>query len=345
MTKARRVEVEVHYNGINVSKDFAKDLKSFSYVDNASGESDSISITLQDENEVWMNEWFANKSDQIRAIINTTNWKTQNDSERLLCGTFFIDMPELSGFPNEVTINAASVPANEQLMSRPRTQKWKGIGLKRIANDIAFRSGLGLEYLANNPWYGSKEQSGVTDAAFLAELCESEGLAMKVTNRKIIIFKESDFEKEKPVDSYHRKAGRVLSYSFNSDYSKGYAGVKLSYYDIKQKRRIEFLYTVRDISNTNEEEANKNKIYLLNTKVHTGEEARRAAQNKLRNLNKRETQVDLTLLGNVNLVGGSTLQLDGFGKFSGKYFIEQARHDVGSGGYTTQVRARKVLGG
>jgi phage protein D len=48
--------------------------------------------------------------------------------------------------------------------------------------------------------------------------------------------------------------------------------------------------------------------------------------------------------GNVKMVGGVNIQLTNFGVYSGKYSVDEATHSVG-GGYTTTVKAHKVLVG
>ena len=39
---------------------------------------------------------------------------------------------------------------------------------------------------------------------------------------------------------------------------------------------------------------------------------------------------------------GETVRLKGWGAFSGNYIISQAKHSVGSSGYTTQIQLRRV---
>ena len=53
--------------------------------------------------------------------------------------------------------------------------------------------------------------------------------------------------------------------------------------------------------------------------------------------------VTFTLPGDVGLVAGVTVQLEGFGGWDGKYIVTRAVHTVGGGGYTTQITIRKVL--
>lgn len=84
-------------------------------------------------------------------------------------------------------------------------------------------------------------------------------------------------------------------------------------------------------------------IYLM---INRGiAEAETLAKKKLREKNKDEVKVSMTLPGNVLLVGGVTVALSGWGTFDGKYFVEQAKHDVGDSGYTTKIDLRKVLEG
>ena len=49
--------------------------------------------------------------------------------------------------------------------------------------------------------------------------------------------------------------------------------------------------------------------------------------------------------GNPALVAGVTVELDGWGPWSGKYVISQARHEIGAGGYTTGIEIRRCLDG
>lgn len=51
----------------------------------------------------------------------------------------------------------------------------------------------------------------------------------------------------------------------------------------------------------------------------------------------------LTRLANAKLVAGQTVQLKGFGKFSGKYLVKQARHEIRRGsGFTSDLEVKMV---
>ena len=342
MTNSRRAEVLAMYQGVNITSAIQDDLLSFSYTDNASGASDSVSLSLKDHKRKWVSEWFPEKGDMLIPTIVTNNWRREGDRQQLNCGRFYIDNPSYSGRPSSFDLNGTSSPLNRNFKDVKKSKTWRNITLFSIAGDIANEAGLKLETFVSgageNPRYPSIEQSETSDAEFLAELCENEGLAMKVTDSKIIIFDERVFESRASVKSISEANQNTLSYSFESSLSDtAYAGVKVSYFDVKIGRNIDFLYSLNDIDEDS-------KIYKLNKRVNSGSEARRLAQKTLRRLNKVETTGSLTVTGDVELLGGVCVDLTGFGAFDGKYYITSADHSIGSG-YTTSIDVRKVLEG
>lgn len=336
---ARRASVAVRYRGVDITEEVSKDLLSFEYVDNASGESDSVSLSLKDEKHIWLKDWFPDKGDAIYPTILTADWRREGDRQQLPCGLFLLDEPEYNGRPSTFTLNAIASPLNSNFSETPRSRVWRGISLKALAGDIASRAGLTLQFIGNNnPRYSSKEQTETSDSSFLSELCEDEGLAMKVTDSKIVIFDEREFEKREEVATLKESNDIVLSYSFKAaQKNTAYAGVNVRYYDAKLGRAIKYLFSIEEINEDS-------KIFQLKSKVRSGAEARRLAQKTLRKLNKREVTVSLTVVGNVEFLGGVCVYLSDFGAFSGKYYIQKATHTIGNG-YTTAIEARKVLEG
>lgn len=339
----RKAFVEVEYQGVNITADAKKDLVSFSYTDHAAGQSDSVYLILKDIQKKWRDNWLPQKGDVVKPVIRTKNWLYEGDRQSLTCGQFFADEPELSGWPSQLTLNAVSAPLNAKFNDVDITATWENITLTGIAGDIAGRAGLRLEtHIQTDPLYEFKEQTEIADAAFLEELCNDEGLQMKATDQKLIVFDEQLFEQRPPVDtileSDYGRQGKTLSYDLMTRLSKtAYAGVKAVYWDAELNQEIEFLYAPGGVGE-------EDKIYTLNERVKSGDEARRRAVKKLRDLNKPENIGTLSLVGNVKMVGGACVTLQGFGAFDGKYYIESATHEIGSG-YTTDIEIRQVLEG
>ncbi|WNF36403.1 LysM peptidoglycan-binding domain-containing protein [Bacillaceae bacterium IKA-2] len=398
---ARRASVKVKYKGIDITSDIEKDLESFSYTDNASGNADDINFNLKDDHLHWINKWFPEKGDSIDAKIITHDWRFEGDKQVLPCGRFFLDQPEYSGRPRTLTLKAISTPTNNNFTTTERSKTWRNITVRSISQDIAKRAGLDLFWDSpKNPKLDTEEQTENSDMSFLAGLCEREGLSFKVTDKKIIIFDEETYEKRPTVGSFRENNSTLLSYNFKSTMvNTAYIGCNVKYYDAKKNRKIEFLYLIGEsaavteisddevyvvksgdtlwaISKKNDvtvdylvdlnniqnrdlifpgqeikirKSASPNttvegKIYQLNSRVKTREEARRLAQKTLRNLNKKEHQATIQLVGNAKIVGGCCINLLGFGMFSGKYYVEKATHNIGNG-YTVDVDARKILEG
>ncbi|WP_187445340.1 phage late control D family protein [Bacillus infantis] len=336
---ARRSELKILYKGIDISKEVQDDLKAFTYTDNASGAADDISITLKDNHKKWMNSWFPNKGDIIQADILTHNWRKDGEKKKLPCGLFMVDDPGYSGRPRTLTIKAISVPVNGNFMTTKRSKVWKKISMKQIASEIAKRYNLKLFFESpDNPVFDKKEQTETADAAFLDELCKTEGLAFKASDQKLVIFDEATYEKRKSVAEFHEEDSTLTSYNFNTTFTQtAYAGCKVSYYDAKARKKIDYLFSLKEI------DIEKDKVYKLNARVKTEAEARRLAQKTLRKLNKREFQGQLEMMGDTRIYAGCCIDLKGFGVFSGKWYVEKATHSLS--GYTTSLEIRRVLEG
>ena len=73
----RRAYPTIFYNGKNISTTVDKYLESFQYTDPASGESDSISLTLGNWEGRWLAGWFPDKGATLAARVLTYNWWQQ----------------------------------------------------------------------------------------------------------------------------------------------------------------------------------------------------------------------------------------------------------------------------
>ncbi|MER8277389.1 hypothetical protein, partial [Acinetobacter baumannii] len=79
--------------------------------------------------------------------------------------------------------------------------------------------------------------------------------------------------------------------------------------------------------------------------VSSQAEADRLAKQKLREKNFEEFTGSFSSDGNMGLCAGETIEMLGFGNFSGKYIITQAKHDISSIGFTSSFEIRKCLDG
>lgn len=161
-------------------------------------------------------------------------------------------------------------------------------------------------------------------------------MALKVTNKQIVIFDESKYEKIAPIMTIVRGKSAILSYSGISATREVYSAARVEYKGGSKKESIRYTYIPPNRPKTG-------KTLVINERVTSIAEAERLAKMRLRQKNKEEVKLSITMMGDIRLVAGVTVMVQGWGKFDGKYFVETAEHS--GPGYTTKVELRRVLEG
>lgn len=346
VTDGRRATIVIDYNGTNIDQYLQSFLMSFSYTDAPDGEQDEITLTLDDRDLRWQNAWQPDVGDTIKATITTTNWNKEGDKSKLLCGTFDVDAVEPQGPPDTVVIKAVAIPfAGVDALREKRSKAWEKTRLKTIAQDIAARAKLTLNYQATaNPSYDRLDQDTETDFMFLMGIAKSEGISVKVSNRQLVLFNEEEYEKKDTVLTIERGKSRVLSWKFdntasNTAYSKAVVEYRSSTSSEKQQKKktvvIRGEYTAPGVKGPI--------LRITDEEVETTAEANRVAKNRLREKNKQFGRASFTLEGDTRIATGITLEIKGWGKFDGKYIVESCTHTP-TGAYVTSIEIRKVLG-
>lgn len=331
--KARRVELEILYNN---ERDLSKYIQSVSFTDN-SDKTDDISITLADRDDKWLNEWFVESGDTLSCKIKLKDWDKNSSVKELNLGLFEVDQVT---FSDTITINAVSSPITSSIRSEKKVKAWEKISLKSIASDISVRSNLSLIYESDyNPFYGRKDQDKQSDLEFIEELCVDDGLCMKVTDGKLIIFEEYKYDmKEASYTITKDKSDIIGRPSFSRNAKNIYKACEIKYYNSTlDKTFIAYYETSSVTSNSN----------VLRFDEDTSDEfdeekLNRKARGRLREQNRAEWTANISLVGDVTYFTGDNFNLVGYGKFDGKYNIESINYSIGSG-FLVDINARKCL--
>ncbi|KGE20637.1 phage late control D family protein [Paenibacillus wynnii] len=339
MQDARRAVLVINYNGKDISTDLTKSLIDFSYNDAASGALDDITLNLEDRAQNWQGPWEPTAGDKIKAEIRTINWDKPGEIKKLPLGTFEVDTFDFAGPPDAVAIKAVSLPVSSNVRQERRTKAWEKVNLRTLADEVAKRAGLKLLYEAtDNPSYDRLEQAGVSDLAFLLETATKEAIAIKVSGGNLILFDEFEYEKKAPITSITRGESNVINYNFNwSTTLVAYRACEVVYTNSKKKKTYRAAYTPPRAPKTGP-------ILKINEQVDSQAAAIRLARKSLREKNKEAGKGSLTLMGDIRMATGLTITIKGWKRFDGKYIIESCTQSVGSGGYTTSIGIRKVLG-
>ena len=337
---ARQVDVIIYVNGKNITDEISRYVKSVTYNDVLDGEANTAEIELHDVERIWCDEWFPTRGDTASIELARLDWNGEGAAEGLNLGSFEID--EISnkyshGSGNTCTVKLNSIPNSSGLRAVNESRSWEKVTLSSIAGDIAADAGMTLFYDTNeDPVIERAEQSEKSNLAFLKKLCVDNGLALKVEDGKLIIFDEEKYESQSAVVSLEYGIDAIKSFSATATISKIYKSCKVEYKHGKKDVTIKGEYTDGD---------KKSGMTLkVNKKVSTQAEAEKLAKKKLREKNKEEIKISLTLIGNFIYLSGNVVELVNHGWYSGNYIIEKATHKIGNG-YEVTLDLRKCLSG
>lgn len=303
-----------------------------------SGQSDDLQIVLDDRDSLWMNSWWPEKGAVVYPTIIRKNWMTEGQIDTLALGKFEIDEPTISGPPSEVTIQALSIPeGSASLRGQQKTNAWESTSLSKIASTIASKNGMKLLFdSAYDPSYDRSDQSEQTDLAFLQEQCGDAGLELKIAEGRIIIFDAVKYEAAAPIATLTRGTSDIISYSGRTTLNGIYKACTVEYKDSKTKKTYKATFNAPNAPSTG-------KVLTVNQRVTSFAEAQALAKRKLRQENSKETVLSIVIPGDTRFIASLTIQLANFGKFNGKYIINQAIHKGCE--YTTTLQLYRVLEG
>lgn len=352
---ARRAALKLLYDSTDISEDLAPFLKSFSFTDSFEA-ADDLQITLADPMALWRNGWFPDKGATLKATLRVADWTDEGDTAELYCGQFFIDEITAQGPESTVTIKARSTPVGSKknasggdAMRTKKTRAWEATTLKTIAAQIAAEANVKLYFnLAQDISYQRRDQKEQSDLAFLQRLGWEDGgdFRVKLTDKKLIIASQADLEKAasaakvKPPESGAKTAAsaadmaaRLSTWSFTSSANRQYRACKVSWYDARKKKN----YSATVQAGTQE----TGQTLVVNQRCESQADAERIARSRLRSANMATVKGSLTMIGDVRMSAGLNIDLEGFGVFDGKYFIDTATHTVDGGGYKTSLQIHR----
>lgn len=279
----------------------------------------------------------------VSAVIVRENWASDGKDELLECGAFELDSVKASGPPGTVTIKATSLPYAAQLRQTEKSRAWEAYRLSGIAQQIADENGVAVLFLsAADPEYGRVEQYRESNVAFLSRLCKNAGIALKVSNRILVLFDQASYEQKPAVLTVRRGDGSYLKYDLSTGAADAkYASCRVRYADPATGKVIEGVAYAEDYK----EDAKNNQQLEVSAKVSSIAEAQTLAAARLRLHNKFSRTATFTFPGNPAVLAGVTVALEGFGAWDGTYLVSQAQHSVGGSGYTTKAALRRALEG
>ena len=332
MTQSRSAYIRLTYEGKDITRDISPFLLTFTFTDNASGTADDISLTLEDRKSIWLTDWMPSKGDKLKASIVVEDSQTYT----LPCGEYDIDQIEYSYPPRVISIKGVSASIKKAMKGEKHSRAWENVTLSTICTDIAASSGLALHYDGGYVMLERREQVQQSDLEFLEGLCAEHGLNVKISDGKLIVYSEADYDSHDSVTEIDASFEGLISVKFTSKSAGTYRKAKVKYH-----HPVKAEYYEAECEDDDEEGSERElEIY---ERVDSQSQAQEVAEKALTQANSKEITASITVKGDTRFLAGLNVTLTGFGMFNGKYFIEKATHTLGSG-YTTAL-SLKMGGG
>lgn len=335
---AKRTLLNLDYNHQNITEELEQHLLDWTYTDNLSGEIDDLNIKLQDSDALWMGKWFPSKGSLLVPTLIRKHWLENEVKTKL--GTFEIDDIRGNGFGTVVQINALAVSENNSLRGEEKCKAWEKSTLKSVLGTIAKQNGMKLVWESSeNPKKDRYEQNNETDLAFIYRLCKEEGLCLKLSNNKIVVLDEEDYEKQSPVEDIRRNSKetdviKVKGYSFKTTASGTYRACRVTHHNAKKKKSITATFTAPKAPKVG-------RTLVVKEDVKSVEEARRLAKKKLREANKDATTISVEVVTAMHIDAGMTFNILDFGNFNGKYIATKVVYKP----FSVSLELRRCLEG
>ena len=174
------------------------------------------------------------------------------------------------------------------------------------------------------------EQDGKTDMEFAFSLCKTHNLAMKLYNKKMVVYNQTYYENKKA--SYTIDRSEMQNYSYTREKSKFYDSVQIQYTDPNRDETLSYRYTLPG--------SDGNRTLFLNEQVDSYQEAEIRAKARLLENLRKAVNISFGVRGDTKHIAARTVRITGFGKASGIYFIDRVTHSKNAGGaYTCTIKA------
>lgn len=338
----RRTKLAVSWETKAIARDLGPYLLGLTYTDNLTGAGDDLSIDVEDRDGLWSGDWRPTFGDKAVARIETTEgWFGENPTTSVRLGTFAHDKITLKGPPLIATLKCISAALSSGLRRRKRTHAWRGVTLKQIAQDIADRASLQLEFDGDpGGAFKSAVQNDKSDWEFLEELTKEVGRTLKITEGKIAIYDELKLDSTASSGEIDLQGGNVLGWDFEADESARYGSCHVSCLNPRTGKVVKYQYPP-DGQTVDGLDPNGQTLEMR-ISVSDAAEAQVRAQKMLRVANQFAGSGKLSVVGDPGLVAGVTFDLKNAFSLDGKFIITKAEHRVGDG-YECHLDVRRCI--
>lgn len=332
----RRVYPTLIYKEKDISEDLQPYLLSVTSTDNLEGELDSIKISVLNQDNKFLDpKWSPEKKEILTFGIKTLNW--ENELEGFMqsnIGTYYID--EKTFDKKIATWKGISAPLNSKNEKNSKT--WETVSIKRLGEEFANKYNLEFQYLVSGEiTLIDLIQENETDFSFFNKIAKEEGIKLKITNKKLVLFDEKEFQKKEAV--YKIDLQKVEDYRINDKSNEIYDAVEVTEFDPIALANKTVTKTKAELEGKTG--GTKNKVLKIKARSKSGD-LNKYCLKILEQVNKQEKTITLKVVGDRRAYAGLTFELINAGYYSGKYMMKKVKQTLPR--FTTEIEAYLIGG-
>lgn len=325
---------KVTYNNKDWTADISSSLISIDYTDNTQGESDELSITLEDREGLWKNEWQPEFGATLEAFI-------YSEGKQLNCGIFIIDEMEGAGSKQAgdvVIIKALSAGIKDE-MRTIKSLAHANKTLKEIATTIANKYAFKIVGTVPNILLGYEVQHRETDLHYLSRISAEYGVIFSIRGKQMTF--TDMFALEGGASIFSFKKSDLINYRIKDKTADTFLRATSTFFSPTKKQVVS--QTINAEETTKGDKNFRNDYLEIKIPTENEQQAARKAKAGLyaKNIIQQEGSIDIQ--GNVAIVAGINIELTELGNMSGIFHVEKSSHKVNrQGGYLTDAELKKV---
>jgi phage protein D len=217
------------YEQKNITNDITPYVRSVTYTDYLSGQSDELEVELEDADGRWVRHWYPGKGDTLSLKIG------YEAAPLLPCGAFEIDEIEFAQPPATVSIRGLATGVKKSVRTRVG-RAYENTTLAAIAQRIAKRNKLTLTGKIRDIRIDRVTQYQERDVEFLTRLAREYGYAFKIVSSKLVFTELADLRDGGTVATF--KATDLIAIRLRDKIKDIYQEAKVKYHDPKTKKLV-----------------------------------------------------------------------------------------------------------
>lgn len=325
---------KVLYNNKDITSDISKALVSLDYTDNTNGQSDELSITLENSTGEWSNSYLPERGAQLQAQII-------QDNKILECGIFQVDGSRMlsNKFNGDTfTIKALGTGIKEAVRTF-KSQAHANKTLKEIAKSIAEKYGYTVVGNIPNINIGYHVMHRQTSLRYLANLAAEYGLQFTVKGKQLVFTSIFDLEGGASVFRFLKK--QLINIDIEDKTTQTYLEATTQHYSTKGKKTIN--YNAISANVLPFKSTYGNDTLHIYSRVENEQQAEAKAKAALYKANTLQQEGTITVPGNIIVVAGVNIELAELGYFSGFYHCTKTTHRCSKGGgYEIDAEIKRI---